>query len=153
MVIGIFGESCAGKSTIADELARKANAKVYTGKDYVKMAKNEADAKRQFVETLKSNEATDDVYVYVISEKEHMQILPEKALRVLVTAGLDKIKERFAKRMNGNLPAAVAAMLEKKHGAFDDEKHDLKVENTEGDVSGICDRIMGLGHGKSLESL
>lgn len=143
MVIGIFGESCTGKSTIADELSRKMNAKVYTGKQYVKLAKNEAEAKKLFAKFLESNVATAERIIYVISEKEHMQLLPERAVRVLVTAGLDIIKERFTKRMNGNLPASVAVMLEKKHGSFDNEPCDMLVDNTM-NILDICSEIIRL---------
>ena len=34
MVIAIFGESCTGKSTLADKLSTAINAEVFTGKDY-----------------------------------------------------------------------------------------------------------------------
>lgn len=33
MVIGIIGESCTGKSTLADKLKSLLGAEVYTGKD------------------------------------------------------------------------------------------------------------------------
>ena len=36
--------------------------------------------------------------------------------------------ERFAARMHGNLPAPVAAMLERKYGRFETEAHDLRVD-------------------------
>lgn len=144
MVIGIFGESCTGKSTLADELSIKLNARVYTGKDYTKIAKNESEAKKQFIEMLKSAESTDEKIIYVISEREDMSLLPEKSVRVLVTAELDIIKERFSKRMNGNLPAPVATMLEKKHGSFDNEKYDIRIENSDADISDSCIRIMAL---------
>ena len=125
MVIAIFGESCTGKSTIADELAKRTNAMVFTGKDYIKLAKSEAEAKKQFIELLARNETAGELIIYVISEKEHLPLLPDRAVRVLVVAQLDTIKERFAKRMNGKLPEPVAKMLEKKHGLFDSEKYDL----------------------------
>lgn len=48
MVIGIFGESCTGKSTLADKLKVNLNAEVFTGKDYLRLEKNEADAKQVF---------------------------------------------------------------------------------------------------------
>ncbi|MBO7294110.1 MAG: aspartate--tRNA ligase, partial [Bacteroidaceae bacterium] len=41
MVIGIFGESCTGKSTLAGLLKTKLDAEVYTGKDYLRFSKNE----------------------------------------------------------------------------------------------------------------
>jgi len=46
MVIGIFGISCTGKSTIASEISNRINATIYTGKDYSRLAKNEADAEQ-----------------------------------------------------------------------------------------------------------
>ena len=57
-----------------------------------------------------------------------LALLPEGCVRVLVTAGLATIKERFAARMHGNLPAPVAAMLERKYGQFETETHDLRVD-------------------------
>lgn len=141
MVIGIIGESCTGKSTLADKLKFLLDAEVYTGKDYVRLAKNEALAEKCFREKLEG--ATSNV-IYVISEKEHLHLLPEKALRVLVTADLDTIKQRFAQRMRGNLPAPVAAMLEKKHGAFDAEAHDLHVVSGTCDLDNICREIQAM---------
>lgn len=37
MVVGIIGESCTGKSTIAKLLAEETGAKVYSGKDYLSL--------------------------------------------------------------------------------------------------------------------
>jgi len=144
MVIGIFGESCTGKSTIAEALIKKTGARIYTGKDFLKLAKNEEEARRMFIELLISYESIADTLIYVISEKEHLQLLPEKAVRILLTANLNIIKERFSKRMNGQLPAHVATMLEKKHGSFDNERYDLRIDTTDSDVSVICDEIIKL---------
>ena len=78
----------------------------------------------------------------MISELEHLPLLPEGALRVLVTADLELIKARFAGRMKGNLPAAVAAMLERKHGCFDGEAHHLHVASGETDLDALCHQIV-----------
>ena len=48
MVIGIFGESCTGKSTLAEKLATGFPCEIYTGKDYLRLAKNENIAKAMF---------------------------------------------------------------------------------------------------------
>lgn len=129
MVIGIFGESCTGKSSLADAIAKEIEAQIYTGKDYLKLAKQEAQAKQKFINLLTDNEKSNDCIIYVIAEKEHLELLPPNAVRILMTASLDIIKERFAKRMNGVLPAAIAMMLENKHGMFNNEKYDLHIEN------------------------
>lgn len=140
MVIGIIGESCTGKSTLADKLKSLLGAEVYTGKDYLRFAKNEAIAKKLFQKKLEDAVSGAHI-VYVISEKEHLPLLPDGAFRVLVTADLDAIKERFAQRMRGNLPAPVATMLERKHGCFDAEKCDIHVVSDRDDLDGVCAAI------------
>ena len=62
-------------------------------------------------------------------------------MRILVTAELETIKTRFAKRMRGNLPASVAAMLEKKYGCFDSEPHDIHVASGETELDDVLAQI------------
>ena len=126
MVIGIFGESCTGKSTLAEKIATSFPCEVFTGRDYLRLAKNESIAKKMFQKKLADAAGCENI-IYVVSEKEHLSLLPEHALRILVTADLDTIKTRFARRMRGNLPIPVASMLEKNHGCFDEEPYDLHV--------------------------
>lgn len=143
MVIGIFGESCTGKSTLADKLKEIINAQVYTGKDYLRLEKNEAAAIRAFRTKLLEAVSGENI-IYVISEKEHLPLLPHGSIRVLVTADLKVIKERFAGRMHGNLPAPVADMLERKHGCFDMEPHDIHVISGHTNVDDVCGRIAAM---------
>ena len=140
MVIGIFGESCTGKSTLAEKIAACFPCEVFTGKDYLRLAKNENIAKGLFQKKLTAA-VTGENIIYVISEKEHLPLLPEGALRILVTADLELIKSRFAQRMRGNLPTPVAAMLEKKHGCFDAESHDVHVVSGETDLDAVVTQI------------
>lgn len=140
MVFGIFGESCVGKSTLAVALRAALDAEVFTGKDYLRLAKNEVDARKLFRKKLE-DAVTGSHVIYVIAEKEHLQLLPEKAVRILMTADLELILERFAARMHGNLPEPVKMMLEKKHGCFDNEVRTFLVHNGIG-VEDICTRIL-----------
>lgn len=140
MVIGIFGESCTGKSTLAEKIAAGIACEVFTGKDWLRLAKNENIARLMFRKKLEA--AVDGEHIiYVISEKEHLDLLPEGSLRILVTADLETIKSRFAQRMRGNLPAPVAAMLEKEHGCFDAEPHDVHVVSGETALDDVMSRI------------
>ena len=141
MVIGIFGESCTGKSTLAEKIAGSLPCEVFTGKDYLRLAKNENIAKVMFQKKLTAAVNGDNV-IYVISEKEHLSLLPEGAFRVLVTAELETIKSRFAQRMHGNLPAPVATMLEKKHGCFDAEPHDIHIVSGKTDLDAVVVQIL-----------
>ena len=141
MVISIFGESCTGKSTLAEKIAASFPCEVFTGKDWLRLAKNENIAKLMFRKKLEAAVNGENI-LYVISEKEHLSLLPEGALRILVTADLDLIKSRFTQRMRGNLPAPVAAMLEKKHGCFDAVSHDIHVVSGETDLDAVVTEII-----------
>ena len=141
MVIGIFGESCTGKSTLAAKITEKIPCEVFTGKDYLRLAKNENVAKLMFQKKL-AGAVNGENIIYVISEKEHLSLLPEGALRILVTADLETIKSRFAQRMHGVLPAPVAAMLEKKHGCFDTQPHEIRMMCDETDPDAVVEEVI-----------
>ena len=53
MVIGIIGENCSGKSTLAEQIKNTIGAEIITGKDYLRMAKAESDAVLLFKAKLK----------------------------------------------------------------------------------------------------
>lgn len=136
MLIAIFGESCTGKSTLASQLADDLSARIYTGKDYLRLAKNEQEALSRFADILHTA-LTGDPVIYVISESAHMSMLPEGTVRILMTADLQLIEERFSARMNGILPPPVKTMLEKKHGTFDRMDHHYHIHNGE-DTVRVC---------------
>ena len=48
MVIGIIGENCSGKSTLAEAIQKDIHAEIVTGKDYLRMAKSESEAAALF---------------------------------------------------------------------------------------------------------
>ena len=125
-------------------LKERLGGEIWTGKDYLRLAKDEAGAKKLFTEKLREA-VTGGPLIYVIAEKEHLSLLPEGAVRVLVTAELKTIKERFAARMRGNLPPPVAAMLERNHGSFDKEPHRFHVVSGETELEGICGEIAAQG--------
>ena len=107
------------------------------------MEKNEAAAKLAFQTKLREAINGENI-IYVISEKEHLPLLPDGSIRILVTADLEVIKARFAERMRGSLPAPVAAMLERKHGCFDMEPHDIHVISGHTSVDDVCRRIAAI---------
>lgn len=127
MLIAIIGENCVGKSTLANKLNEKLQAKVYAGKDYLRLEKNPSVAQETFKRMLKEAVTGGDL-LYLITEKEHISLLPEGAFRIVLTAQLDVIKERFKERMRGNLPLPLEKMLEAKHGIYDDLDCELKLD-------------------------
>ena len=144
MLVGIIGESCVGKTTLARRVADALGAEVVSGKDYLRMAKSPSEAEELFREKLAAAVAG-PALVYVVSEPEQLALLPEGAVRVLVTADLATIKERFAARMHGNLPAPVAQMLERKHSCFEDVACDYRFDGEHGDAEALCKELAARG--------
>lgn len=128
MLIAIIGENCVGKSTLVDKINEKLHAKVYSGKDYLRLEKNPSVALERFKTTL-NDAITGENVIYIITEKEHVDLLPKGAFRIVLTAELNMIKERFKERMRGILPPPVEKMLEAKHGMYDDLQCDLKLDS------------------------
>lgn len=52
MVIALIGESCTGKSTLAGMLKEKLGALVFSGKDYLRLAKARGTPGRHFARSL-----------------------------------------------------------------------------------------------------
>ena len=128
MLIAIIGENCVGKSTLSNKINEKLNAKIYSGKDYLRLEKNPSMALEKFKIILKEA-VTGDNIIYLITEKEHLNLLPEGAFKIVLTAELEVIKERFKERMRGNLPLPLEKMLEVKHGMYDNLECDLKLDS------------------------
>ena len=128
MLIAIIGENCVGKSTLAKKINEKLNAKIYSGKDYLRLEKNSLMALEKFKALLKKS-VTGDNIIYLITEKEHLNLLPEGTFKIVLTAELEVIKERFKERMRGNLPLPLEKMLEAKHGMYDNLECDLKLDS------------------------
>ena len=103
MVYGIIGENCSGKSTLAEGIKEAIGAEIIAGKDYLRMAKSESAAVVLFKERLLKAVSGENI-IYVRSEPEQIELLPDGTIRILVYADIDTIKERFKARMHGNLP-------------------------------------------------
>ncbi|MBE7005148.1 MAG: hypothetical protein E7425_12900 [Ruminococcaceae bacterium] len=143
MVIGVIGENCSGKSTLAEKIRQSLGGEIVSGKDYLRLAKSESEAECSFREKLRQAAAGENL-IYVIAEPEQVNLLPGGAVKILVSADLDTIKERFRTRMHGNLPAPVAQMLEKKHGMFDGGTYDYRFDGVSGDAASLCAELKKL---------
>lgn len=118
MLIAIIGENCTGKSTLAGQICDRLPAKIYAGKDYLRLEKNPSAALERFKGLLRESVSGENI-IYIITEKEHLSLLPERAFRIVLTARLDVIKSRFRARMRGTLPPPLEKMLEARHGMYD----------------------------------
>ena len=137
MIIAIFGENCVGKTTLANAIKKELNARVFTGRDYLRLRKNAEYAKNAFRDLLKEHLHSEENIIYVIGERSQLELLPSGSLKILLTADIEIIKSRFAVRCGGFLPPPVAMMLERKHGSWDDVPYDIHL--TEQDT---IDRVL-----------
>lgn len=128
MLIAIIGENCVGKSTLANKINERFNGKIYSGKDYLRLEKNPTIALEKFKQILSDAVVSENV-IYLITEKEHLDLLPKDTIKIVLTAELELIKERFKTRMRGTLPLPIEKMLEAKHGMYDDLECDLLINN------------------------
>ena len=140
MVIGIIGENCSGKSTLADKIGAELGAEIISGNDYLRMAKSESEARKLFQAKLKAALSENNI-IYVISEPDQLANLPDGAVKILVKADLETIKERFRIRMHGNMPDPVAKMLERKHGMFDEGAYNYCFDSTTDNASELCEAL------------
>ena len=127
MLIAIIGENCVEKTTLANMLNETLHARIYAGKDYLRLEKSPSAAEEAF-RALLAAAVTGGNVIYLITEKEHLKLLPEGAIRIVLTGELDTIKERFRARMKGNLPLPLEKMLEAKHGMYDDLPCHLRLD-------------------------
>ena len=140
MIIGIIGENCSGKSTLAEKIGAELGAEIISGNDYLRMAKSESEARKLFQAKLKAARSGNNI-IYVISEPDQLANLPDGAVKILVKADLETIKERFRIRMHGNLPDPVAKMLERKHGMFDEGTYDYCFDSTADNAAELCEEL------------
>ena len=128
---------------IANKINEKLNVKIYSGKDYLRLEKNPSMALEKFKTILKESVTGDNV-IYLITEKEHLNLLPEGTFKIVLTAELKVIKERFKERMRGNLPLPLEKMLEAKHVMYDNLDCNIKL-----DSNYDIDEIMGILNGNT----
>ena len=127
MLIAIIGENCVGKSTLAGKINEKFDGKIYSGKDYLRLEKNPSVAETTFKNLLKDAVEGDNI-IYIITEREHLNLLPDNTFKIVLTADIEVIKERFKARMRGNLPLPLEKMLEANHGIYDNLQCNLKLD-------------------------
>ena len=130
MVIALIGGRCCGKSALAKAICEKVHAELFTGRSYMDLDPNETRARMIFRGLLMEEQFTDSYVIYIVTEKELMELLPPRCLKVLCKANLKTVMARFSDQMQAPLTPAMAAMLKKQYNSFDECPHDLSVDPT-----------------------
>ena len=107
----------------------------------MRLAKSESAAEALFRKRLAEAVTGKDV-IYILSETEQINFLPEGSRNILITASLESIKRRFTARMHGQLPAPVSAMLERRYGQFERERYEIKIDTEILSPEEACNEIM-----------
>lgn len=148
MLYIFMGQSCTGKSTMVDKVKELIDIKIYTGKDYLRMAKSESEAWDLFYEKLvnaaSDKDSSKTPIIYLITEKDQLDkiIDIEGSYKVKFSASIDTIKSRFAQRMNGRLPQPVEIMLNNQYKEWENIKGDIEVDTTiEDDVKKLLNLV------------
>lgn len=149
MMLYIFmGQSCTGKSTMADKVKGLVDVEVYTGKDYLRMAKSENEAWELFYKKLSdaasNKDSLEKPIIYLITEKIQLDriINIEGSCKVKFTSTIDTIKSRFAQRMHGILPQPVERMLNSQYEEWKNIKGDIEIDTRiEDDVEKLLNLI------------
>jgi predicted kinase len=137
MLLLFFGPSCSGKSSTADIVASRIGAQVWTGRDYLRLATQEPDAWKAFIEMMKKAAAEKShekgSLIYVTTESPAP--IPElstmsQVYTIRFTADLTTLTLRFAPRTGGQVPAPVVTMLERTKQVTDSAQCDLSIDST-----------------------
>lgn len=135
MLYIFMGQSCTGKSTVADNIQKRLpSVQVFAGKDYLRMAKNQAEAWELFYNKLfEAAHEQEKIIIYIITEKEQLDKVNfiEGSCKIKFTASLETIKSRFSQRMHGNMPPPIASMLEKQYSEWESVKGDMNFDTTD----------------------
>jgi chloramphenicol 3-O-phosphotransferase len=151
MLYVFFGPPCSGKSSIAESLKSRIDAEIWTGKDYLRLAKNEQIARKKFI-TLMAKASSNpsfknDSLIFVLSDSPEqfpeLETLEHKRL-IGFSAELNVLKTRFSVRTSGHLPDPVAKMLEKSKQKLDSIECDLRVDTSDSNPTEFVDKILAV---------
>lgn len=140
MLLLFIGPSCSGKSSTADEIRKATGASVFAGRDYLRLAKSETEARATFkirlVEAAGHSQLSEDSIIYVIGDARiaaELQLQNIAGARwVKFTASTETLKTRFAARAGGHTPPGIEQMLERQRTQFEPPGTGLSFDTTAG---------------------
>lgn len=150
MLYVFAGPSCTGKSAVADLMKAKYGVQTFAGKDYMRMAKNPEQAWQCFYEKMseasEQETLTEASLVFMVTEIDQLEkVKALKQARIITfTADSEVVKTRFASRMGGNMPAPVAAMIDKQMEAWQKIVDYPVVNTTASNVETTLEHLLSL---------
>ncbi|MDY0093556.1 MAG: AAA family ATPase [Candidatus Vecturithrix sp.] len=138
------GPSGSGKSTCAKNIAKQGRWNIYTGKDYLRLAKNEAEAWSKFMAQLKENDAHGMNSIIVITEIELLKKVKEieQVCIIRFTANEDVLLKRFIARINNHSNPTFAKMIKNQKMKWDQSGIDYVIDTTENNEERTMKKIL-----------
>lgn len=147
MFIMFVGPSCGGKSSTAKVFQEKFGLKIYTGKDYLRLAKSETDAWKVFTEicqTAKENkQLCSHSVIYIASETDKFSDLAKiSSFTVHFDASQEILEKRFAPRTGGFVPPPIKKMIEKQKNNWLAVEADFHIDTTESTADYSAEKVL-----------
>jgi len=147
MFIMFIGPSCSGKSSTAKVIQQKHGLQIYTGKDYLKLAKNETEAWKKFTEICLSAKGKEQIdshsVIYVVSETEKFaDLVKDSSFTVHFDAAQETLEKRFAPRTGGFVPPPIKKMIEKQKNSWLAVDADLHIDTTENSTDYSAEKVL-----------
>jgi hypothetical protein len=146
MLLAFFGPSCSGKSSVASIIAGRTSAEVWSGRDYLRLATSETEAKQLFVAKLRDASHRAELgagsIIHVVSDPVEAVTVEGCTITAKFAASPEILRERFRKRTGGQLPAGVAEMLDRQLQLARATAADLKFDTSQMHPEIIADAIM-----------
>ena len=149
MLLLLFGPPCSGKSTVAELLSRRTGASVWTGKDYLRLARSEDEAWQEFMrlaeEAAQNPQFGPGSIIFIATEpppKSSGFPTGPNTGRVRLIADLEVLQDRFAPRVNGWISPVITTMLEQLSVRARQEEADLEYDTGREESHRIAEALM-----------
>jgi adenylate kinase family enzyme len=150
MLLLFIGPSCSGKSSVAKKIAERTSCKVWSGKDYFRLAKNQDEAWKIFLNMLRDSSSdttlSDKSIIFLISNPIELRndLLAISNLKsIKFNADISVLKQRLAKRINQEpLSPPLEKMIERQQNAFQTIPADKEFDTTTQEVDIIANNIL-----------
>jgi hypothetical protein len=151
VLLVFFGPNCSGKTSVGRDIARRTGATVWIGRDYLRLAKDEASAWQHFQGFLSRSVEVPTLgfasIIYVpVDFPGGSRVVPSgPGLRfVRFTADLEVLKSRFAERVGGRISPTVEGMIKRSLEDAGRRHADLEEDTSRREVETIATEIIAM---------
>jgi gluconate kinase len=147
-----MGPSCSGKTSVAKKLAERIGCSIWSGKDYFRLAKNQDEAWKIFLNMLRDASSKTVLsaksIIYLIGNPTELRndlLTIPNLKRIKFNTAISVLKNRFAERIGQKLLSLpLEKMIERQQVAFQTISADKEFDTSMQEVNSIVDAILAL---------